>query len=148
MKLRLKSCRRRSLLLASGLVAAALVVVLILHVVRRIFFPTPTEVFERNEADIRLYVSNIQAGKIPERASGNGYAILQVLADHDATYVQKDGNCVVITFAFMPTDAVPQLWYSPGGFDPLPQPFAALTTHKYFKWQRIRNDWAYCEWDD
>src|SRR5206468_6615327 len=148
MRVRFTSLGRRLVFFASALIAAIPIVLLLLSVLRHVLFPTPVEVFEKDEAEIRTYVSNLQAGKIPRRSGDNGYAILHVLADHDATYVKREGNCVVITFAFMPTDAVPQLWYSADGFDSLPEPFAKLKSHKFFKWHRIRKDWGYCEWDD
>jgi len=108
----------------------------------------PSRVFLKNEKSIRNYVARVQADKIPVGADG-GVLLLDVLAAHGATSVRKKGPCVVITFAFMPTDAVPELWYSPAGFEPLPDSLGALRAQsRSFKLTRIRDDWAYVEWDN
>jgi|SRR6185437_12010995 len=109
----------------------------------------PAEVLSRNEKEIRQYIANIQLGKIPKKVDGRGFLVLKVLGDNGVRYVEQNGNCIVITFGFMPTDSVPQLWYSPSGFSPLPAPIQELKTrHKVFEWHRLQNDWGYCEWDN
>jgi hypothetical protein len=110
---------------------------------------TPPEVFSMHETEIRQYIANVQLGKIPRSADGQGFLVLQVLDDNGATHVEQKGNCVVVTFGFMPTDVVPQLWYSPVGFSPMPAPIQELKAqHKFFRWHQLQNDWGYCEWDD
>jgi hypothetical protein len=116
----------------------------------RAFRPsTPPEVLAKHEQEIRQYIANVRLGKIPKSADGRGFLVLRVLGDNGATHVEQQGNCVVVTFGFMPTDSVPQLWYSPAGFSPLPPEIQELKTrHKFFKWHQLQGDWSYCEWDD
>src|SRR5689334_158978 len=71
--------------------------------------------FEKHEAAIRTYVGNILNGRIAADGKGE-YPVLDKLGECDAYRVRKVDECVVITFRFMPTDAVPELWYSPKGF--------------------------------
>lgn len=118
-------------------------------VLRAIRGSTPAEIFAENEKEIRQYVGNIQSGKIPKSPDGRGFLVLKVLGDAGVTRVDQNANCVVVTFGFMPTDAVPQLWYSPTGFSPVPTAVKELKTRaKYFKWRQLRDDWGYCEWDN
>lgn len=93
-----------------------------------IFIPDPflrlpgsIRTLKRNQEAIETYIGSINAGRIPLREGQRGYFLLDVLARGGATYVQKDGDCVVITFEFMPTDAVPELIYSPRGSAGLPK---------------------------
>ena len=97
-------------------------------ILRAISGSTPPEVFADNEKEIRTYIANLQLGKIPNSPDGRGFLVLKVLGDNGATHVDQEGGYVVITFGFMPTDAVSQLWYSPSGFAPLPQPIQDLKT--------------------
>lgn len=110
---------------------------------------TPAEVLSKNEKEIRQYIADVQLGKFPKRADGRGFPVLNVLANNGARYVERNGDCIVITFGFMPTDPVPQLWYSPSGFSPVPLPIQHLKArHKLFVWHQLQSDWGYCEWDD
>ncbi len=62
--------------------------------------------------------------------------------------MEKKGDCFVVVFGFMPTDAVPELWFSPNGFDPLPPDLEALKQGKrYFDWEQLSLQWGACHWD-
>lgn len=115
---------------------------------RTLSVPYPIRVLKRHQGDILTYFASIKAGRIPEREAGNGYYLLDVLADSGATYVQQQGDCMVITFEFMPTDAVPQLVHCPHGVEPLP---AYAVERKaacgFFEWTLIEPNWAYCRWN-
>jgi hypothetical protein len=107
----------------------------------------PDAVFRRHEADLRDYVRRIQAGDVAF-VEGRGYGIPQFLSDAGARAVQKEEDgCIVIFFDFMPTDAVPELWYSEKGFTPLPKGLEQRKQRAVFKWTELAPDWGYCRWD-
>src|SRR4051812_28268240 len=58
------------------------------------------------EPELQRYAERLLAGDV-EWEARNDYAIPQFLIDHGAKHVNTKGKCVVITFGFMPTDAVP-----------------------------------------
>jgi hypothetical protein len=146
----MRSAVRTNLLIALLLIPVAFVAgLLALRALRAVRGNTPAEVFAKNESEIRQYVANLRAGKIPRSPDGRGFLVLKVLGDNGVTRVEQNANCTVITFGFMPTDAVPQLWYSPTGFSPLPVPLHDLKGQsKVFTWRQLKDDWGFCEWDN
>lgn len=107
----------------------------------------PRLVYWRYGTALDGYVSRLQAGRVAQNSDGQ-YAIPQFLIDRGARHIARDGNCFVITFGFMTTDAVPELWFSPSGFDPLPAGIAERKRHGYFQFRRLSAHWAECDWDD
>ncbi len=107
----------------------------------------PDKVFGKREADLREYIRRINAGEVYHEDK-RGYTVPQFLIDAGATVVKKqDDGCIVIFFDFLPTDAVPELWYSERGFDPLPAGLQARKRRPFFHWQPLAPDWGYCKWD-
>jgi hypothetical protein len=110
--------------------------------------PHPVRTLRRHRSDIETYVESIYAGRIPERNGDKGYYILDVLGANEVTYVRKVEGCIVITFAFMPTDAVPELIYSPLGQQGLPAEYRANNGRwSFFQLTPIDEKWFYCLWD-
>jgi hypothetical protein len=107
----------------------------------------PAAVCRHYESELHRYAERLQAGEV-RSVEGRGYAIPQLLIDHGARYVVKQGDCFVVSFRFMPTDAVPELWFSPNSFDPLPPDLEALKQSKgYFRWEQLSPQWGACHWD-
>lgn len=107
----------------------------------------PDRVFRKREAELRDYVSRMQNGEIIH-VEKRGYAIPQFLIDAGASSVRKsEDGCIVIFFDFMPTDAVPELWYSEQGFDPFPEGLEDRKRRAFFQWKLLAPDWGYCLWD-
>jgi hypothetical protein len=113
----------------------------------------PVRALRRNRAAVEEYVQNLYAGRIPERKDGQGYYVLDVLADYDARYVRIEGGCVFITFAFFPTDAIPALIYSPKGLEGLPPLFrpdlvnSVDPSMRLYDFRRIDDYWYYMRYD-
>ena len=107
--------------------------------------------FREHETKIRKYAEEVVAGKIPKRADGEGFEIMNTLAAHGAIAVKKVGDCIVITFQSSPPDPIPELWYSPKGFIPLPTQMKEIEASRRSASSRVeflRSDWAFCEWGD
>jgi hypothetical protein len=114
----------------------------------------PVRALLRNRRRVETYVGNLYAGRIPRREDGQGYHVLDVLLDADARYVRLEDGCVVISFVFMPTDAVPVLIHSPRGLAGLPEeyrpgarPLDKPPTWAVFGFRQIDEHWFYCRWD-
>jgi hypothetical protein len=107
----------------------------------------PAAVYRHYEPDFHRFAERLQAGEI-RGIEGRGYAMPQFLIDHGAQYVVKKGDCFVVIFSFMPTDAVPELWFSPSGFDPLPPDLESRKQgNGYFHWEQLSSQWGACHWD-
>ena len=71
---------------------------------------------------------------------------MQTLACKQTSIIYLPGILTVL--GFMPTDAVPELWYSPKGFDPLPPGLEERKrTSSYFHWEQLAPNWGACHWD-
>jgi hypothetical protein len=107
----------------------------------------PPSVYRYYQAELDRYAQRLQTGAV-RYVEGRGYGIPQFLIDHGARYVVKKGDCYVVIFGFMPTDAVPELWFSPDGFDPIPAELASVKNGKgYFHWKQLSAHWGACHWD-
>jgi hypothetical protein len=107
----------------------------------------PAAVYRCYESDLHRYAERLQGGEI-RSIDGRGYDIPQFLIDHGARSVVKKGECFVVIFGFLPTDAVPELWFSPSGFDPLPPELNARKQGKgHFDCEQLSPQWAACHWD-
>lgn len=106
----------------------------------------PARVYRRYSSELAAYAERLRAGRVAHDASGE-YAMPRFLIERGATHARREGNCLVITFGFMPTDAVPELWYSPTGFDPLPGGIAERKRRAYFNFVPLSSNWAECDWD-
>jgi hypothetical protein len=116
--------------------------------------PGPVRTLKRHRGRIDTYIENVYAGRIPARKGGQGYYVLDVLGEHGARYVRLEEGCVVITFEFMPTDAVPTLIYSPRGPAGLPDKYRPRGKRddcppgwRVFAFTPIDDNWTYCLWD-
>jgi len=112
--------------------------------------PQPVRTLKRHREEIMRYLASIEQGRVRERNDGRGYFLLDTLADCDVSVVEKEGNCIVIAFAFMPTDAVPQLIYSPSGVSALPERYVQPGKYRitYFELKQLDDHWFYCLWDN
>lgn len=107
----------------------------------------PALVYRHYDRELHRYAERLVSGEVYSEPN-RGYAIPQFLIDHGARYVVKKDECFVVVFGFMPTDAVPELWYSPKGFDPLPAGLEVLKQHSgYFHWEELSPNWGACFWD-
>jgi hypothetical protein len=119
--------------------------------------PPPIRTLKRNRKSIMQYLDSIRAGRVPLRSDGKGYFVLDSFGD-DVNRVESKDGCIVITFWFMPTDAIPQLVYSPSGFDGLPPLYKHAdlsdSAHNnadgltYFHREQVDGKWFYCVWDN
>ena len=107
----------------------------------------PVRIFQRYQSELQVYVHQIMDGSGAQTEQIRRYAVPQFLASHGARYVSTQGDCIVISFGFMPTDPVPELWYNPKGFDPFPPELEKLTRGSYFHWEQLAPDWGACYWD-
>jgi hypothetical protein len=112
----------------------------------------PVLIYQYYEEDLQRYADRLEGGKVKSEPIWDhgirGYYMPQFLISHGARYAFKEGDCFVISFSFMPTDAVPELWYSPNGFEPLPQGLQdRQRRYNYFKWQQLSPKWGACYWD-
>jgi hypothetical protein len=108
----------------------------------------PIPVFRKHELDIRDYAEKVRQGQVESRTGGwGGYPMPRWLVDNGAKHTYLEEGCVVITFFFMPTGAIPELRYSPMGFDPFPKALEERKNRAFFRWQQIAADWGVCWWD-
>ncbi len=107
----------------------------------------PERVFRRYEPELRDYVARLTAGQVPAAVGRepDEYCMPQFLIAHGATRAFWRGDRVVIQFFVGPADPVPQLEYSPGGFDP--REIEYRRGGHYFVWVPLARDWAACYWD-
>ncbi len=107
----------------------------------------PAMVYRHYEQDLHRYAERLEAGEVHSEPN-RGYAIPRFLIAHGARYVVKNEECFVVVFGFMPTDSVPELWYSPKGFDPLPPGLEETKRNStYFRWEQLAANWGACHWD-
>jgi len=105
----------------------------------------PARIFARYRHELGEYVEKVAAGKFKEK--DGQFPIPAFLIDHGARYVEKEGDCVVITFSFLPTDEVPELWYCPKGFLKLPEGLGERRSKTVFKLVELAPQWAECRWN-
>jgi hypothetical protein len=94
-------------------------------------------------------VARLRAGRVAA-ATGrepDEYCMPQFLIDRGATRAFWRQGRATIQFFVSPVDVVPQLEYSPEGFDPQ-EIEQRSRTEKYFRWVPLAPDWAACYWDD
>ena len=105
--------------------------------------------FRHHRAMFDEYVGAVLAGKVASGSSG--LAVTQVMLDNGLESVGRKDGCVVLTFSFMPTDAVPELIYSARGLAGVPEMYKSGKTEgqklPYWKFVSIDEHWFYCEWD-
>jgi hypothetical protein len=106
----------------------------------------PSRVYARHNAQLVEYTRHWQTGELKPDARGE-YAMPRFLADCGATHARQEGDCLVVTFGFLPTDAVPELWFSPSGFDTPPAGIADRKKCAYFRFALLSPTWAECDWD-
>ena len=106
----------------------------------------PARIYSRYSSQLDEYAARLQDGKVAQGADGE-YALPQFLIDCGARHARREGDCFVISFSFMPTDPVPELWFAPSGFDPLPSGLTDRKSRAYFKFVPLGGKWAECDWD-
>lgn len=103
----------------------------------------PELLYVHYEVELQEYASRLESGD--ERfVEGRGYGLPKYLIDHGARYCTKHGDCFCIEFGFMGDEDVPELWYSPRGFDPLPRELADANSKGVHKWTPLSPSWAAC----
>lgn len=108
-------------------------------------FKNPELIFQRHREELEDYVAWLKAGTV-KHVSETEYDIPPFLLDRGATCVYwKDGSGTIIFFRSS-VEAVPQLEYSPTGFDPQEIEERRKKIH-YFRWQQLTPNWAACYWD-
>ena len=129
---------------------AAIVCILYVVLIPDPFYqdPLPVRILKRNRSRIEEYVESVEAGRVPLRESNQGYSVPDLLRGKGARYVEKDGDCVLITFSFLLTDPIPQLIYSPRGETGLPSMYKDNGRGlSFFEITKLDDNWFYCEWD-
>jgi hypothetical protein len=107
----------------------------------------PARVYRHYQSELHRYAERLQAGEV-RYVEGRGYALPQFLIDQGARYVIKIDDCFVVVFGFMPTDAVPELWFSPNGLNPRPRTLERRAHGKgHFEWEQLSPNWGACYWD-
>jgi hypothetical protein len=111
-------------------------------------YKNPERVFRRYEPELRAYVDRLREGLVQRDTHGqpDEYAMPQFLIDRGATRAYWRRGRVTIQFFVGAVDAVPQLEYSPEGFDPQVAKERSQSG-SYFKWVPLAPDWAACYWD-
>jgi hypothetical protein len=103
----------------------------------------PELLYDHYESRLQDYGRRLEAGEV-NSIEGRGYGIPQYLIDHGARYCTKHGNCYCISFGFIADSAVPQLWYCPTGFDPMPTELAHINRNGVRRWIPLARQWAAC----
>ena len=96
------------------------------------------------KARLQDYGHRLKAGEVVS-VEGRGYGIPQYLIDHGARYCTKHGDCYCISFGFIADSAIPELWYSPRGFEPMPEELARMNRGwPRHRWIPLAPQWAAC----
>jgi len=108
----------------------------------------PGAVFRHHGPELLDYGRRLTGGEV-RYVEGRGYALPQFLIDAGARYAVIEGDAFVVGFGFMPTDAVPELWFSPKGFEPWPTSLAERRRrNSFFRFQQLAPNWGECYWDN
>jgi hypothetical protein len=138
---------RRGLLAVGALAIAAVVLVccgLPLFVLNHLRMrDRPELLYGYYEGELDDYVRRLETGEVIY-VEGRGYGIPQYLIGHGARYCTKHGDCFCITFGFIADSAVPELWYSLTGFEPMPAELADLNRNGVYEWIPLAPNWAAC----
>jgi hypothetical protein len=109
---------------------------------------------KRNQTAFNAYVQRVIDGKVIRTGAGTtnpSYGMPQFMLNNDVKQVEKQGDCIIITFWFMPTDCVPQFIFSPRGLDGVPEEYKSGgpkgAKWPYWKFVPVDKNWYYCEWD-
>lgn len=103
----------------------------------------PDGLYWRYKDELHEYARRLDAGDV-EFVEGCGYAVPQCLIDHGACRCVKRADCFCVTFCqdFFDTP-LPELWYSPSGFAPVPEPVAKMNRDwPRHKWVPLTRNWA------
>ena len=103
----------------------------------------PELLYPYYESRLHDYGRRLSAGDVNYEETRK-YGIPQYLIDHGARYCTRHGECFCISFGCFADSAVPELWYSSGGFDPLPEELACLNRNGVYKWIPLAPQWAAC----
>jgi hypothetical protein len=104
---------------------------------------TPELVCRHYERELQEYGRRLQAGEV-RYVEGRGYGLPRYLIAHGARYCTRHGDCFCVWFGFILDDLVPQLWFSPNGFDPMPEEIAEQTRPRYARWEQLSPQWGAC----
>lgn len=106
-------------------------------------YDRPELIYPRYESRLKDYGRRLSAGEVNYEETRK-YGIPQYLINHGARYCTKHGDCFCVTFGFIADSAVPELWYSPSGFDPLPAELAHINRNGVHVWIPLAPQWAAC----
>jgi len=103
----------------------------------------PELLYAEYEEELQDYARRLTAGDVVS-VEGCGFGLPQYLIDHGARYCTKHGNCFCVSFGYIADSAVPELWYSPDGFDPMPAELAHMNRNGVYEWMPLAPKWAAC----
>jgi hypothetical protein len=106
-------------------------------------YATPEVVYGRYEPELHAYARRLEAGEV-RRVEGRGYAIPPFLIDKGARLVVEKDGCFVVVFESLLDNPVPELWYSPTGFDPMPSDLSASLRDPRVDKQWLSPHWIAC----
>jgi hypothetical protein len=101
----------------------------------------PELVYRCYEHELQEYGRRLQIGDV-RYVEGRGYGLPQYLIDHGARYCVKKGNCFCVFFGFILDDPIPELWFSPSGFDPMPPEIAEDCRTQQGQWETLSSQWG------
>jgi hypothetical protein len=103
----------------------------------------PELLYPYYQSRLQDYGRRLSAGEVNYEETRK-YGIPQYLIGHGARYCTKHADCFCVSFGFIADSAVPELWYSPHGFDPMPAELAHMSRNGVHEWIRLAPQWAAC----
>ncbi|VTR96244.1 unnamed protein product [Gemmata massiliana] len=104
----------------------------------------PELLYPYYESRLQDYGRRLSAGAVNYEETRK-YGIPQYLIDHGARYCTKHGDCFCVSFGSFFDTPTPELWYSPSGFDPMPEELAQMNRGwPRHQWIPLAPQWAAC----
>lgn len=101
----------------------------------------PELIYPHYSQELDAYGRRLEVGDVLY-VEGRGYAIPQFLIDKGAKWIVRQGDCYVVVFNSFLDNPTPELWYCPGGFDPMPAAAGKVATDPKARWQQLAPRWA------
>ena len=103
----------------------------------------PERIYPHYSQELDVYGQRLETGDV-QFVEGRGYAVPQFLIDKGVKWVYKSGSCYGIVFTSMLDNPTPMLWFSPGGFDPIPREVAKIFNEPQAEWRQLSPTWGMC----
>jgi hypothetical protein len=143
---RLKFMSRRTILIF--VVAAMSIIALTRFFATKLTMaPKAVVAYRRGESDFDKAILAITSGKAELRADGQGFMIDPPLRKRGVSYVRQNNEFVVFSFESLPPDALPEIIYSPNGFQALRLPTDHAGQNLLVHLEQLRYQWFYWERD-